>query len=1012
MKHVTIILLLCAFLSGTAFSSTNALTDKKNARPVANDKTTGIEQAKLKTISEKISQFRNAPKAAKRQKNTINYQLPTAQKQALIELIRDPNRNIQIEWSQDGSSPIFIEAENLLSDEMSGNTINQSLNAFAPRAKRLLGLENQDDKLVFVKQQTDALGMTHVRMHQSFANVPVYGRDLYYHFDKDNKLVGINGRTTPLPKSLDIQPSVTARNAEIQAIQYLGLKDTDSVPVQSRLVIYPMQDEFPLTYIVNVKPTLAENWDIVIDAHSGNVLKKINRICYDGAVNASGMDLQGNTRNFSSYQLGSDHYLIDTSKPMFNAGQSQIPDNVVGGIVVLDAQNGDGSQLYYNTSTNANSWSVPNAISAIANGGVVYDYYRNIHNRNSIDGNGGTMYIVVNFDNNYNNAFWNGQFMVFGNGDNQQFSDLAGALDVTAHEMSHGVIEHTANLIYEEQSGALNESFADVFGVAAEFYHEGANGDWLVGEDVTTPSVANDALRDMIQPDGPNVGGGLQPGHMNQYQTLPNTEDGDNGGVHVNSGIPNRAFYLVANTVGVEKAEQIYYRALSVYLTRSSQFIDARIAILKSASDLYGENSTEYQAVQSAFNTVGILDGEGSTLPDIEPQVQGVDWILAVDSGTRALYRISLDAETIEMISASPVLNKPSVTDDGEFVLFVDYDYNPRIVAIDGSAEQQLDDSGTFWNLAYSPNGNYIAATSNVADGLIYLFDMVNTDNVYQYPLYAQTYTEGAQSSTVLYADAMDWTLDSQYLVYDAYNIAATATGDTLDYWDINFLRIADGTVIRAFPPQDIGVNLGNPVLASNNDYIMAFDFVDANGEVTAYGANLETGDVGVITRNGYAISRPDFSSDDSAVIYEYTDGNNYGVFVTSLLDDGITGAGDDFQFLSGAIYPLWVTRGTRPETAVEENDIKIPSALTLHQNYPNPFNPETTIRFDLPENMNVRLDVYNVLGRNVMSVADGFYTAGSHQIKFNGQDLPSGIYYYRLTTPMGTETQKMLLLK
>src|SRR3972149_1395074 len=129
--------------------------------------------------------------------------------------------------------------------------------------------------------------------------------------------------------------------------------------------------------------------------------------------------------------------------------------------------------------------------------------------------------------------------MIFGNGNGSAFSDLAGALDVPAHEMSHGVIENTANLIYENQPGALNESFADVFGVLFEFSVEGGNGDWLLGEDITTPKTAGSVLRNRENPAATNVAfNGQQPTKMSEFRNLPNTDENDHGGVHTNSGIP------------------------------------------------------------------------------------------------------------------------------------------------------------------------------------------------------------------------------------------------------------------------------------------------------------------------------------------------------------------------------------------------------------------------------------------------------------------------------------------
>jgi Zn-dependent metalloprotease len=192
--------------------------------------------------------------------------------------------------------------------------------------------------------------------------------------------------------------------------------------------------------------------------------------------------------------------------------------------------------------------------------------------------------------------------MVYGDGDGVTFIPLSGGLDVIGHEMTHGVDQSTANLNYTYQSGALNESLSDVFGCFVEMYgkpNKSTTDKWNMGEDVYTPGTSGDALRSLANP---KLYG--QPDNMSGYV---NTSS-DNGGVHTNSGIPNKAAYLIATNanVGIAKAEQIYYRALTVYLTSSSQFHDERVAVAQAAADLYGAGGAEVTAVNSAFTTVGI----------------------------------------------------------------------------------------------------------------------------------------------------------------------------------------------------------------------------------------------------------------------------------------------------------------------------------------------------------------------------------------------------------------------
>jgi bacillolysin len=210
---------------------------------------------------------------------------------------------------------------------------------------------------------------------------------------------------------------------------------------------------------------------------------------------------------------------------------------------------------------------------------------------------------TVHYSRSYVNAFWNGSQMVYGDGDGVQSLALSGSLDVVAHEMTHAVDEKEANLNYELQSGALNESMSDAFGAFVEYYAQANKFDWLMGEDVWTPKIAGDALRDMASP--AKYG---DPDHMSEFVVLPNTQAGDWGGVHTNSGIPNKACYLIASNsnVGINKAEQIYYRALANYLISTSNFHDARVALIQSATDLYGASGAEVAAINAAWDAVGV----------------------------------------------------------------------------------------------------------------------------------------------------------------------------------------------------------------------------------------------------------------------------------------------------------------------------------------------------------------------------------------------------------------------
>jgi Zn-dependent metalloprotease len=244
--------------------------------------------------------------------------------------------------------------------------------------------------------------------------------------------------------------------------------------------------------------------------------------------------------------------------------------------------------------------------------GATYDLYWTAFRRKSVDNRGLRLDGSVHFGESYDNAFWDGTQMVFGDGDGELFQRFTLSVDVIGHELTHGVTQHEAGLSYAGQSGALNESFSDVFGSLVKqrrLKQDAKDADWLIGQGLFTKQVRGAALRSMKAPgtayDDPVLGKDPQPGHMKGYRELPY----DNGGVHINSGIPNRAFYLAAIALkgrAWEKAGEIWYRALCHRLKRDSNFSDAAKATAQAAAELFGSSSQEEKSVEMSWKEVGV----------------------------------------------------------------------------------------------------------------------------------------------------------------------------------------------------------------------------------------------------------------------------------------------------------------------------------------------------------------------------------------------------------------------
>jgi len=252
------------------------------------------------------------------------------------------------------------------------------------------------------------------------------------------------------------------------------------------------------------------------------------------------------------------------------------------------------------------------AKNAISAGKDTWHFYYDLFSRNSVDNLGMIIQQYIHYDKKYDNAFWDGRRMIYGDGDGKIFGSFTGDIDIVGHELTHGVTQYEINLDYHEQAGALNESFSDIFGIMIKQRALNQNvkqSDWLIGENVLLGDQY--ALRSMKAPgtaykNHPDLGDDPQPATMDNFVKLPDTSAGDWGGVHYNSGIPNCAFYVAANNMGGfawEKAGKIWYGAITdkANVKQNATFSDMRKVTINIATGLYGAKSPEVKAVKGGW---------------------------------------------------------------------------------------------------------------------------------------------------------------------------------------------------------------------------------------------------------------------------------------------------------------------------------------------------------------------------------------------------------------------------
>ncbi len=471
--------------------------------------------------------------------------------------------------------------------------------------KGKFNLESSEQNFKTMKVKTDELGYTHVKMQQMVDGMPVFGNEYIVHFDNEKNIYTSNGNFDNKANNYKKGAFINANKAievaknEVGYAKGAGVNQEDVLAAE--LYLYEVAGEYVPTYVTTVNWVHEDsfgNWLVFVDATNGDIVNKIDYIQTakpgtGGGVpttgtnsTGTGIGVLGDSKTVNTLLSNGTYYLIDKTR-------------ATGGILTYSANNGTSipGTIYTDIDNTWNTTTQKAAVDAQYYVGKTYDYYMNNFGRNSINGNGMAIKSTVHYSRSYVNAFWNGSQMVFGDGDGVQSLALSGGFDVIAHELTHGVTSYEANLVYQNQSGALNEAMSDIMGTAAEFYVQPTKADWLIGEDIWTPGTPNDALRSMADP---TIYG--DPAHMNNY--INTTQD--NGGVHYNSGIINKAAYLIGSKIGADKMGAIFYRALTTYMTSSTNFAGARTTCLQAASDLYGAGSTEYTTVANAFTSVGI----------------------------------------------------------------------------------------------------------------------------------------------------------------------------------------------------------------------------------------------------------------------------------------------------------------------------------------------------------------------------------------------------------------------
>ena len=475
---------------------------------------------------------------------------------------------------------------------------------------------SEKTSFISINQEEDKLGYIHSKNQQYYNNIKVEFGTVTLH--------SINGMVASISSEfykivdLSTEPTISNIQAFNKAVSHTGAKtylweeEDESNEIgyskpEGELLIVPVFEGrtavMKLAYKFDIYATdPIYRADVYIDAQTGAFILE-NKKIHHNDIPASGASLYNGNVSFTA---------DDTSGPY---RLRQTADG--NGIETYDMNNGTSYSNASDITSGSSVFNDPTGVQAHYGAEQTHKYFSGNHGRNSYDNTGTTIKSYVSYNSNYVNAFWNGSVMTYGDGDGVNYGPLV-SLDIVGHEITHGVTEYAANLVYSYESGALNESFSDIFGEAIEQYATGSN-DWLMGDQIGAGGSGG-ALRSMSDP---NAKGDPDTYLGDNWYS----GSGDNGGVHYNSGVQNFWFYLLTeggngtndngdsytvSSLGMDKAGAIAYRNLSIYLGANSQYIDARTGAIQAAIDLYGADSAEEIATTNAWYAVGVGGAYGA----------------------------------------------------------------------------------------------------------------------------------------------------------------------------------------------------------------------------------------------------------------------------------------------------------------------------------------------------------------------------------------------------------------
>ncbi len=690
-----------------------------------------------------------------------------------------------------------------------------------------------------------------------------------------------------------------------------------------------------------------------------------------------------------------------------------------------------------------------------------YDYYLTKHGRDSYDDAGGLIVAYAHAGNGWFNAQWlhDPPAMRFGDGAGNSQSLVS--IDVIGHEFTHGVDQFGADLIYQAESGALSESFSDVFGTSIEFFLEGPNGDWLIGEDFG-------AIRSM---ENPNAFGDPDTYFGIGWASLTG---GDNGGVHTNSGVQNFWYYLLTEGgsgindngdeydvigIGLDDAADIAYRNLSFYLIPSSGYFDAHLGSLNAAADLFGTSSQQFVSVADAWDAVGVyypfIEQTVGVSPDpvkFEAEVNSIADTMDVVISNLGLQPLIVDniqvSGTHFEITFSPAMPIELTDLQDNFTISIAFTpidigtvnetlsilsndpVNPnKSVPLNGLGYEMNE---AFTGVLYSSTGpteNGIMLSVNMNNGAgselgPSNFEELNSLTIDPVTNVLYGISPGSSETELVRVNATggggftQYSLDIGLMAGISFDTSGTLYGATR-VGDIYTIDLSDGSLSLVTTASiQLSAIAFNPL--TNQMWAVPRVIIGVKDKI--YTIDLTTGEATLVGQTEFGLLTNDLAFDENEILYGVIGGaNEGGQLITINTTDGSGSLVGDigFQNVIGLAYTI---TGKVNSVNPDKDKNFLPQEFALSQNYPNPFNPSTSIKFSVPVDTKVTLTIYNLLGQVVTTLVNEEVSAGHYSTVWNGADdngfqVSSGVYLYEMKANGNNGTaysqmKKMVFLK